>query len=181
MKRFTIIILSALLVCLSLAGCAEDSGADLTEDTSAEVIETESFKSEESGKQSEETAEALTETKPPETISECAPNSTPLDTVQEPATTQPPTTTAAAATTAATTAAAAENTLPPETETETSPHDSETDTAKDETTSDPPNESVAFYPIEAPSFFERETIETITNPPPISSTAIIEPPPRELY
>lgn len=177
MKRFTIIILSALLVCLSLAGCAEDNGTDLTENTSVEVIETEIFKSEKSGKQSEETAEALTETEPLETISEYAPDSAPLDTVQEPATTQPPITTAAATTT---TAAAAENTLPPETETEP-PEDSETDTTKGETTSDTSNKPIDFYPVEAPSFFEREPIETFTNPPPISSTAIIEPPPRELY
>ena len=175
MKKFTI-ILSALLICLSLAGCAEDKGMDLTEDTSAEVIEAESSKSEESEKQSEETAEALTETEAPETISEYAPDSAPLATVQEPATTQPP------ITTATTTTAATENTLPPETETETEPpEDSEADTVKDETTSDPSNKPVDFYPVEAPSFFERETIETFTNPPPLSSTAIIEPPPRDLY
>lgn len=174
MKKFTI-ILSALLICLSLAGCAEDNGMDLTEDTSSEVIETESSKSEESAKQSEETAEALTETEAPETISEY---SAPDDTVQEPETTQPPITTTAATTTEA----ATENTLPPETETETEPpEDSEADTVKDETTSDPPNKPIDFYPVEAPSFFERETIETFTNPPPLSSTAIIEPPPRDLY
>lgn len=170
MKKFTI-ILSALLICLSFAGCAEDNGMDLTEDTSAEVIETESPKS-------EETAETLTETEPPETISEYAPGSARDDTVGEPATTQPQITT----TTAATTTEATENTLLPETETETEPpEDSEADTVKDETTSDPPYKPVDFYPVEAPSFFERETIETFTNPPPLSSTAIIEPPPRELY
>lgn len=170
MKKFTI-ILSALLICLSFAGCTEDNGMDLTEDTSAEVIETESLKS-------EETAKTLTETEPHETISEYAPGSAPDDTVQELETTQPPITTTAATTTAT----ATENTLPPETETETDPpEDSEADTVKDETTSDSPNKPVDFYPVEAPSFFERETIETFTNPPPLSSTAIIEPPPRDLY